>query len=221
MKALLLAALLLMSGAAFAHVTETEAAAAGLAKLDAISYAAAILAATTIVSIALHSRMTKGQKKAFFVLIAAVIIATTAYLEGSVIATNLASVTGGPVHWHAHVAFKVCGIDYSLAHRDIAVDKPLHTHGDELVHIETTPLSYEDVQLGEFFENIGGEFTKTSLAFPTDTALVSARNGDMCNGVPGTLKMYVNSNLEPRMDEYVISPVEAGDIDMIEIVFGP
>lgn len=188
-------------------------------KIEAITYAAVILGFLSILAIVLRSRLNDTSKKVIFISMAAVIVSVTAYLVVATVYSNVISVTNGPVHWHASIAFKICGQEYQLDNRDIAVDKPAHTHADQLVHIETTPIRWEDVQLNRFFEYIGGEFTKTSLSFPSDSGIVSAKNGELCDDKPATLKMFVNGKLESKMDEYVISPVEAGEIDKILLVF--
>lgn len=190
----------------------------GLSKLQIISYAALILAILSVAIIALKNKMGDKSKKMGFILMAVVIVPVTVYLDASIIYANLNSVTHGPVHWHASIEFLICGNKFELAHREIAVDKPLHTHGDGLIHVETTPISWEDVQLRKFFGYIGGSFTKTSLSLPSDSGTINVKNGDLCRGKPSTIKMVVNGKLEPKMDEYVVSPVEAGDIDKILIV---
>jgi hypothetical protein len=206
-------------------------------------YAAGAIGFLSIASIAYYHMMGESAKKTMFFLIAVVIIGFTAFLNVSLLYKNYLSPFHGPVHWHAEVTFDICGREYTLASHDISTDEPLHTHGDSWVHVETTPISLEDVELHKFFEYIGGGFDENYLAFPTDLAqaqgdprattitstslgvneqdaLITVRNGDLCNGRPGSLRMTVNGRPEPEMGSYVISPIEAGDIDKIKIIFG-
>ncbi|MBI4009732.1 MAG: hypothetical protein HY361_00860 [Candidatus Aenigmarchaeota archaeon] len=213
-------AMILSLQVAFAHGAEEETSEIfQLSKMQIVIYAFLTVAVLSIAAILLKSKMNDISKKIIFVLIAIVVIAVTVYLVGSTIYTNLKSVTHGPVHWHAEIEFRICNVEYGLPHEEIAADEPLHTHGDGLIHIETTPLSLEDVNLHRFFETIGGEFTKTSISFPSNKGMISAKTGELCNNKIGALKMFVNGKLEPKMDEYVIAPVEAGEkMDKILIV---
>ena len=47
--------------------------------------------------------------------------------------------------------------------------------------------------LGSYIETIGGRLTADAFGYPTnDGRYVEVRDGDACNGVPSTLKVYVN-----------------------------
>jgi ABC-type transport system involved in multi-copper enzyme maturation permease subunit len=190
-----------------------------ISKINLVIYAAIVLAIIFFISTLLRDKMGEIAKIGTFIFIAIIVAGVTGIMVSSIVYSNLISVTGGPVHWHAKIDFTLCGVEYDLPLRDIAVDKPLHTHADQLIHVETTPITYDDVRLHKFFEYIGGEFTNISLTIPTDSGLVSVKNGDLCQGEPGQLKMFVNGQLEPEMDDYIISPLEAGNIDEILIVF--
>ena len=213
--------LLLLVGTVSAHEASvpTDNFLLSLNKLQIIIYAGLILAALSIVAGILRPKMSGLAKKMSFVAFAVVIIGATGLLDSSIVYANYISPFHGPVHWHAHVGFLICGQNITLVHQELGGDKPMHTHGDELIHIETTPFSTEDVELHHFFEDIGGQFTNSSLIFPSDNGTVTVNNGDLCNGNPGTLKMSVNCRPEPEMGQYVISPVEAGSIDQIVIEF--
>lgn len=198
-------------------------------QLQYMWYAVGVVAFLSLAAVAFYHLMGKTAKKFVFLATAMVIIGFTAFLNVSILYQNYVSPFHGPVHWHAEVSFDICGKDYKIASHDIATDKPLHTHGESWVHIETTPISMEEIELRHFFEYLGGGFDDNYLSFPADATgtepgtkdeTITVRSGDLCNGQPGALRMYVNGQLEEKMGHYVISPIEAGDIDRIKITFG-
>ena len=192
-------------------------------------YGAGVICFLSLTAVAFYHLMGKTAKKYMFTIMSLVIIGFTAFLVSTSLYQNYVSPFHGPVHWHAEVSFSICGKDYKIASHDIGTDKPLHTHGESWVHIETTPINTKEVELHHFFEDIGGGFNDDYLSFPTDAPgtepgtkdeTITVRTGDLCGSVPGTLKMYVNDRQEEKMGHYVIAPLEAGNIDKIKIVFG-
>ena len=213
-------ALVLLAPLALAHGGQESQTGFSLSGLQLAWYSGIVLCILAVIAVMFRNRMGKTSKKGFSSLFAIIIIGTTAMMDGPILYANIVSPFHGPVHWHAELSFDICGQHSMLSTEEMATDKPLHTHGDSMIHIETTPLSLEDVEIHHFFEDIGGIFTDDELLTPTDHGMVHVKNGDLCNGKPGKLSMVVNGNPEPKMDAYVISPIEAGNIDKIVIVFG-
>lgn len=216
--------LLILPIVTFAHEAETVNRSPFLEPVrnDFILYPSVFIIILAVIASVLRPKMGNFNKKAFFVMFAVAILSVTAYLDAVVLYTNYVSVTHGPIHWHAAIDFTICGKDMPLIREELAEDESMHTHGDGLIHIETTPITWEDLEIHHFFEDIGGEFTNTSLTYPSENGTVNVKNGDLCpDGHPGTLLMYVNGRLEPKMDSYIISPVESQTVglDKILIVF--
>ena len=120
--------------------------------------------------------------------------------------------THGQVHWHANIAITTCGSYRSLddigsTTRHVG-NALLHTHGDNLYHLEGQPLYVSDTTLGVFFDAIGVPFS--------DTKIFEYKNGKQCsNGTNGTLKVSVNGNLIENATKYAPK-----DKDSVAILFG-
>lgn len=117
----------------------------------------------------------------------------------------------GQVHWHARLDISVCGEPRGLEHLGSTshhVGLPLlHTHGDNLIHVEGAPRYFKDITLGRFFNGLGIEFSNTGI--------YEYENGDACpNGTPGTLQVSVNGESIQNATEYSIR-----DDDEIKITF--
>ena len=117
------------------------------------------------------------------------IILPTAYLAAVTVAENQASVTGGPVHWHADFEIYACGEPVDLKNPQGISNRigevVLHEHGDNRIHVEGVVRDFADVNLARFFEAIGGEMRPTYIRFPTDTGDITIQNGFTCHGSPG------------------------------------
>lgn len=117
----------------------------------------------------------------------------------------------GSVHWHATLDIRVCGepagvedLGSTSSHVGLSL---LHTHGDNLVHVEGAPRYFSDITLGRFFNGLGIEFS--------DTGIYGYENGDLCpNGSPGTLSVSVNGEPIQNATQY---PVK--DENQIKIAF--
>ena len=185
----------------------------------------------------LWKNKTEFGKWALYLGIAVPVVLTTLFLAGGTVYLNLASVTGGPVHWHADYQVWACGQQLDLvdptglANR---VGSPVfHEHGDQRLHVEGVVVELKDARLEKFFEFVGGEFHNTHLSFPTNEKIFEFEDGDLCpDGSKGTLQTFVwktdQTNKEfyqeklPDPEDYVISPytsVPPGDCLIIE--FGP
>ena len=95
----------------------------------------------------------------------------------------------GLVHWHAKTSISVCGEIRSLENlgteENLAGLPLLHTHGDNLIHIEGRPVTYDDVTLGRYFDSIDIPFSNEKLMEKT--------NGDKCpDGKEGELTVLLN-----------------------------
>ena len=118
----------------------------------------------------------------------------------------------GKVHWHANLAITTCGnyrslgnIGSTTTHVGNAI---MHTHGDNLYHLEGQPRYTTETTLGEFFVAIGVPFS--------DTGIFEYKNGKQCsNGTNGTLKVSVNGNLIENATKYAPK-----DKDSVAITFG-
>src|SRR3989344_2941022 len=219
-KRCLLLLLILMAApiAAFAHEGEEHATAAEAAfhlwnPLWVLFAAAVITAFALFISTIFINKINNdSSKKIFFLIIVAVIGLGTLYLAFYTIYTNVTSQTRGPVHWHADFEILVCGEKIELpVSKGVSnkVGTPLfHHHNDYRIHIEGVVENLSDVDLGAFFETIGGKFTQDSLGVPKDDgSMESWRNGDLCpDGHPGTLKLFVNGRQNADISEYVIAP---------------
>jgi len=128
--------------------------------------------------------------------------------------------TDSEIHWHALVDITVCGQHKDLpkaesgdtvhgkSYRGIHL---IHTHDDNIIHIEGVIQKKEDIALGRFFDVIEVPFDKDKI--------MDVKNGDLCDGKPGTLKMYVNG--QPRQDfrDYVPFATEDARKQVIKLVF--
>ncbi|HLF55047.1 MAG TPA: hypothetical protein VI612_04980 [Candidatus Nanoarchaeia archaeon] len=131
--------------------------------------------------------------------------------------------TDREIHWHALVDITICGEhrDLPLATGDeIAHGKAfkgthlMHTHDDNIIHIEGQVKKKEDIAIGNFFDSIEVPLDKDRI--------FEYKNGDLCpDGKPGKLKMYVND--QPREDfrDYVPFSTEDPRKQIIKLVFEP
>lgn len=175
----------------------------------------AIIGALLIVSL-LKQEKSERVKLCLFWGMVIPIIFTTLYLAAGTVIKNQASVTGGPVHWHADFEIYNCGQALAnrgqvqgqrtiLAHAEEEIDlinptgfsnrigsSDFHEHGDNRIHIEGVVQKFEDVSLGKFFEIIGGKLSATLLRVPTEKGEVILQTGRLCpDGNPGTLQIFL------------------------------
>lgn len=183
-----------------------------------IKYATAIIVILTI-----YLLVSKKAPATIFWILSAIIIIPTVYLAGHTIVHNIQSETGGPVHWHADFQLWVCGERVDIQNPtgfNNKIGSPLfHEHNDDRIHVEGTVMQREDVNLGSFFEVIGGSLSSTHMEVPTDEGMLSVQNGDLCNEEEATLKVFVNGNLseDPTTHEmYEHSLVPPGDCVIVE-----
>lgn len=124
------------------------------------------------------------------------------------------------VHAHAYIDIFVCGKQVDLPratgagkqHGKGFVGIPLlHTHDDNVVHIEGIVRNREQVSLGAFFDAIKVPFNSEKV--------FNTANGDMCDGKPGTWKMYVNGKETQRFRDYIPFNIKDPQKQVISIVF--
>jgi len=185
-----------------------------------------IIAAAIIVGLIFRDKLKENQKKVIFLVIAIPAILGTLYLAGTTVYLNQKSWSRGPVHWHADFEIWVCGEQVDLTDpkglRNYVGESDVHEHGDNRIHIEGVMFEKEDATLKEFFEALGGEFSRDVLRVPTEHDYKAWSNGEMCNGQPAEWHTFVNEKLRESKEapEYVISPwqtVPPGDT--IKFVF--
>ncbi len=149
------------------------------------------------------------------------------YFAGAIIHENIVSETKGPVHWHADYQIWACGERIDLKNPQGLSNKigtPLfHEHDDDRIHVEGTVMEVKDVELGDYFEVIGGKLEKGHLIYPGQNQTYNYQNGDTCpNGQTGQLKVYVNGERIQNYTHYLPYPdpyVPPGDCIIVE--FGP
>ena len=161
-------------------------------------------------------------KKILFAVLSVSVLLSTFYLAGFTIYENVISETGGPVHWHADYKVIVCQEKLDLINPKFPRNKvgtPLfHEHNDDRIHIEGSVHQLGDVNLGSYFEVVGGKLENGHLVYPTISGLIEKRDGDLCNGESSKLKVYVNGKKIDNYMGYVIYPdaiVPPGDCIVI------
>ncbi len=205
--------------------------------LTSISLQALVITAVLMLLIALFSliflkKISETQKKLAFWVIAISAILATIFLLGTTLYLNATSPTKGPVHWHADFTVTLCKEEIEIKDPKGIMNRigtsKVHEHNDMRIHIEGTPASLEEIELGEFFKSIGGYFGETTLSIPSEEGIVSVKDGELCNNLPSYLYLFVEGQsgnerawrLEPLMHEYIIAPysnVPPGD--RLKIVF--
>lgn len=125
---------------------------------------------------------------------------------GSVIRRNSRRAALEPVHWHIPISYEFCGQEFIPQEKENHL--LLHGHGDGLAHIEGKIISDKDITLGKFMDNIGLEFTKSSVH--------NYKNGDICPNkkTPGKVKVLIDGKYNNEFRDHVFS-----DGEKIKIIF--
>lgn len=192
----------------------------------------------SFLSLVFQSRMNEIHKKTVFVFVGLLVIFVTLYAGATTVYLNLISESGGPVHWHADFEVWVCGGKITNLVETIGLESyvgtpVLHHHNDYRMHVEGLVVKKSDVSLQNFFSAIGGTLEHDSIEIPLrDKSLLKKQNGDLCNGKPGKLQLFVKNGqtsnefvLAPELQEYVLSPyyetvaTGVGEGDLLKIVF--
>lgn len=167
--------------------------------LDPLSLAAIVLGVILLlifVSIFLKGR-NDLEKGVLFGAIVVLALGFTGFLAGTTIIKNIKSETNGPVHWHADFQIWKCGQELKLKSPtglSNRIGTPLlHEHGDNRIHVEGAVANLANVNLGHFFEVIGGNLISGELKIPTDSGEETLKSGTSCGTDIATLQVYVYS----------------------------
>lgn len=196
-----------------------------------------ILVTALVILAIISKRKLHNHKRMLFLFMIIPIIAATLYTAGTTIYLNQISITKGPVHWHADFEIWNCGKKMDpvnpqgLSNR---VGTPVfHEHNDFRIHVEGVVVKEEDVILRNFFQVLGGGLTENDLTIPSRDEIISLHDGDLCNGKPGKIQVFVYTVVNPQepgnwiftqekiadYTKYVLSPyshVPPGDCIIIE-----
>lgn len=194
--------------------------------LTAVAVAAVLLVILITLAAYLRDRFPQSKPWLFWSIVVVVVV-TTIVLIGSTVYLNTVSLSGGPVHRHAD--FEVWACEEKLDLKDPSgflsnkTGTPvLHEHNDERIHLEGVVVEARDGSLGKFMEVTGGSITSNSLVFPTDQGKRSFVNGQLCNGKPAEVQVFVYQTTENN-DYYTVSKLDdpAGYIISDESVVPP
>lgn len=98
----------------------------------------------------------------------------------------------GAYHWHSSIKISICGQESPLrCSNNHCGANAIHHHNDDIIHMEgNTIYNKNEISLGRFFQGLNIPFSETQI--------IDKKNGDLCNGKPGKVLMYVNKvpNLE-------------------------
>ncbi len=120
--------------------------------------------------------------------------------------TPSAPYTQYPIHWHAYPQVFICGEEKTLPYPSNPAEhlgNPLlHTHAppENYAHVEGQVFNKADITLGKYFDAIGFKFSSTQILDKT--------NGDLCNGKPASIKMWVNEQLNTELRDHVLADQE-------------
>ncbi|HLC79541.1 MAG TPA: hypothetical protein VJG83_03865 [archaeon] len=222
-KALLLFAILIFAGIVLSH--ENGSLGHENNSLFFLGVGFAITIIVVILSIIFLSKLSETHKHIAFIIIVLSISLSTLYLVGATVQKNLDSVTGGPVHWHADYEVWMCG-EKLVLEQSKGIDGKigtnlLHHHNDYRIHVEGTVMDLHDVSLGHYFEVIGGYFDSDRIAVVLeDGSILDKKNGDLCNGLPAKVQLYVNGQKNEKFEDHVLAPYsQIPPGDFIQIVF--
>ncbi len=193
-----------------------------------LKIAGALLILVTILVLPLKDHLSESGKHIIFWTISTVVMAATLYFAFTIVVQNVNSQTGGPVHWHADYQVHVCGERLDM--RDPQgfsnkVGTPIfHEHDDDRIHVEGTVMDIPDVDLGSYFDVIGGKLANGTLIYPAKNGTVRKGPGDTCDGEPAELQVYVNGDRIQNYSDYLYYPdpyVPPGDCIIIEFDSDP
>jgi hypothetical protein len=174
-----------------------------------------------------RSPHTESHKLEVFWILTILIAGSSIFLAVDTIHHNITSETGGPVHWHMDYQVWNCDEQLDLIDpifpRNKVGSPVFHEHNDDRIHVEGTLHKISDVALGKYFTIVGGELSSQGFSYPTVDEVVHVSNGDICDGQPGELAVYVNGKKRDNYISYVMSPealVPPGDCTIIEFGVG-
>jgi len=183
---------------------------------------AAILVLALATLYAMHSKKIKRTAALALILLAVIGLSYSVYIvytSGAAQRGVFVCISESECYWsahiHAEVDVNICGEEYRFPVEKGPLNGP-HTHEEKnLIHfherLRIDPVTKEildtkPLTLGSFFDNM-------EVSFDNDRVL-NKINGDLCNGQPGTVKMFVNGKPSSDFRDYVWK-----DGDKIIIVF--
>jgi len=150
-------------------------------------------------------RIGKGQKKKIrnLVILILVLVGIGYFIFFLFTTEKVESYSGGQVHWHSRINVFICGNKFAMPNPfgNQHLGSPLlHTHDDQLIHIEGTVWNPEDITVGKYMEVIGLNFK--------DGELIDKENGDLCGDESGNVKLVVEGVENSELTNYVIKDDE-------------
>jgi hypothetical protein len=161
-------------------------------------------------------KKTQAAKLPIFVAIVAVVTGTTLTISGGTIYLNLASATGGPVHWHADFEIWACGNELELRDPTGFLSNKIgtatyHEHNDKRIHVEGVPIDLpHDFSIGKFMDVVGGGISNDSLVVPlndSDKLFESDKNegdGDgPADSSPELIQPYLKTDAKGKVARFI------------------
>ena len=136
--------------------------------------------------------------------VAAILLAGAAFsvaenLEALEPESNTTIGIGTPVHWHADYQITVCGDErIPRGGPELA-----HTHGEKEFHLEGVRTTREEATLDWVLDNLGANFSDTSIYGKSE-----------CSGEPANLTVRVNGEPLQEPEDYVIKDGDSIDIEL-------
>ncbi len=151
-----------------------------------------------------------------FSLIVIVVLVASIYTAGATIYLNSVSESKGPVHWHADFEVWKCGQKLDLNNPSGISNRigtpTFHEHGDDRIHLEGVVVKKDEVALNDFFRVVGSSLTPGSMTYNTADGMVTANDGDTCNGQPGKLQVFVYKTTNPpKRGDWIYEQVKIED----------
>ncbi len=140
----------------------------------------------------------QGKIKNFLLIAAIALIVGGGILSiGLLLATRPESeiISDQGIHWHAELSITILGQKQVIPDnvgRGIT-EQPIHTHEeDNTIHLEFAgSVKKDDIRLGRFFEIWNRQFNQDCIF-------------TNCNGVEGTVKMFVNGEPNFEFENYIM-----------------
>lgn len=173
----------------------------------------------------------------YFWIVIYLVSVITLVIVADTINLTINSETKGPVHWHADYQIWNCGKRLDIMEPEKLTNRIgtrlVHEHGDNRIHVEGIIKDIHNADLHNFFNVLGGELTETSFSMPSNDGIVTATDGELCNGEAAEVQIfaYIAENANPRQksgflveqlkvnENYILSPyqdVPPGDCIIIE-----
>lgn len=160
-------------------------------------------------------KKTRALKLPIFVAIAVVVLGTTFTISGGTVYLNLASATGGPVHWHADFEIWACGNELELRDPSGFLSNKIgtatyHEHNDKRIHVEGVPIDLPyDFSLGKFMNVVGGGISNDSLVVPlNESKFFESDKGEpdgdgSANPAPELVDPFIKTDAKGKVARFV------------------